>query len=641
MSAPILPFASLAGYFLFLLRFTSWPNAFLPFFTISSLMCLLYAGAMFGVLLPAAYGLTALGLAAGITGAAFSIPSFRRPVLRSLGEAGKPESSPLSRPKEYFARLLEPGTAVFLFLSFLLWIALRGVQYSFFDEFSHWGLTIKEIFVRNSLISRDSVLICKDYPPATALFQYFTLIFTGWSEGLTCFTQAAITLSAAVTFLTGLPWRQWLKMAAILIFLHILMVIFGFNLQSVYVDHILGFFFGAILASYFIPENCGAGTVLRLLPALFILPLIKAAGILFALTAAAIITADQLRGLGARQPDTNKSRLPVRLGLCALILFAPVISAKTWGRHVDKMGAAVTLPLKAGFTDIKRPFSAAATERDKTTLLNFENAFFSKRAKNSLPPFFMALLLTALGILLAKKGKHPGENAWIRTSTLLTLAGFIAYSAGILFLYLYSFTGYEGPRLASFGRYMSIFFMAWALLAAVFFLRGPAAGDSRLLPAWAKALIILVGTGLIINGATHRPPAKKTGFRNAINEKAARALSLMPVGARTYLVWQNDNGYGPQVLAYELAPNPTSLPLGAPWSLGKPYSPGDVWTADLTPDAWQKTLKDYDYVLIGGADKVFWDRYGGLFEDPVKAREEYLFKVAVKNGKVRLQAAGR
>ncbi|HBW21899.1 MAG: hypothetical protein A2X28_02125 [Elusimicrobia bacterium GWA2_56_46] len=641
MSAPILPFASLAGYFLFLLRFTSWPGAFLPFFTVSTLMCLLYAAAMAGLLLPAARCLTALGLIAGITGAYFPIPSFRRPVLRSPGEAGKPESSPLSRPKEYLARLLEPGTAVFLLLSFLLWLAFKGAQYSFFDEFSHWGLTIKEIFARNSLIPKDSVLICKDYPPATALFQYYTLISTGWSEGMTCFAQAAITLSAAVTFLTGLPWRQWLKMAAILIVLHLLMVIFGFSLPSVYVDHILGFFFGALLASYFISDDRGPAAVLRLLPALFILPLIKAAGIIFALTAAAIITADQLRGPGARQPNPAGSRLPVRLGLCALILLAPVVSAKTWSRHVDKMGISITLPLKAGLADIKRPFSAAATERDKTTLLNFENAFFSKRAKNSLPPFFMALLLTALGILLAKKGKHPGENAWIRTSTLLTLAGFIAYSAGILFLYLYSFTGYEGPRLASFGRYMSIFFMAWALLAAVFFLRGPAAGDSRLLPAWAKALIILVGTGLILNGAIHQPPAKKTEFRKIINEKAARALSLMPAGARTYLVWQNDNGYGPQVLAYELAPNPTSLPLGAAWSLGKPYSPGDVWTADLTPDAWQKTLKDYDYVLLGGADKIFWDRYGGLFENQPEARKEYFFKVTVKNGKARLLAAGR
>ncbi|OGS10894.1 MAG: hypothetical protein A2234_04055 [Elusimicrobia bacterium RIFOXYA2_FULL_58_8] len=612
--AILLPFASLTGYLLFLLRFTTWPGAFLPFFTISSLMCLLYAAAVMGMLLPGTYFLTALGLAAGFGGAYFS----------------------RGKIKEYFARLLEPGTAVFLGLAILLWAAYGGTQYSAWDEFSHWGLTIKEIFAQNALLTANSVIACKDYPPATALFQYYITVFTGWSEGITCVAHAAITLAAAVVFLTGIPWRQWLKITAILTFLQFLVIIFSFSLQNLYVDHLLGFFFGAILISYFMAEDRGTAAVLRLAPVLFILPLIKSAGTLMALIAGGIIVADQLQNRSSLKPGAGRSRNFAALVLCAFILLTPLLSARTWSWRIAALNLPQTLSTKVGLPEIKRPFSAAATERDKVTLQNFSKAFFSTRAGRTFPPVFILLLLTGAGCFLAGKAKHPGERAGIRTATLLMFTGFIIYTAGILFLYLYSFGNYEGPRLASFGRYMSIFFLAWTLLTLIFLLRSSAARDARLVPVWAKALIVLAAAVFLIKGALHKTPQGMIDLRITVREKAARALPLIPGGAKIYLVWQNDTGLGPQVAAYELAPHPTSIRSG-PWSLGKPYYPGDVWTSDIAPEIWQKLLTGYDYVLLGKTDNTFWDRYGNIFENPSTTREEYLFKVTVKNGDVRLQ----
>lgn len=616
MTGLLLPLASLTGYLLFLSRFTSWPNAFLPFFTISSLMCLLYAAAVAGQLLPGAYFLAGLGLAAGLAGAYFSGESLRK----------------------YSGRLLQPGTAVFFLLAAFLWAACFGFQYFAWDEFSHWGLTIKEIFARNALLGADSVLACKDYPPATALFQYYLVVFTGWSEGVTCFSQALVALSAAAALLTGLRWSQWLKAAVLVVFLNFLMERFGFNLRSLYVDHVLGLFFGGLLAAYFLGGDYRPRALLKLLPALFILPLIKSAGVLLALMAAAIITADQFCRFRAARPQPRKGRGRLLAGLCALLLLAPLLSAKTWSLRVKTLNLPQTLSTKAGLPELKRTFSAAATERDKQTLANFGKAFLSTRAEKALPPLHMLLLLACLGLALAWKRKEPGESCVLLSATFITLAGFALYTAGLVFLYLYSFGSYEGLGLASFGRYMSIFFMAWSLFLAVFILRGPASGDSRLLPYWAKAVILLAGAWWLANkGGFPQPPAGNNELRRQASEKAARALALMPAGAKVYLIWQNDNGYGPQVLSYELAPHATSIRDGA-WSLGKPYYPGDVWTADLTPAAWQEKLKGYDYVLLGNADKNFRDAYGGLFEDG--AGGEYLYEVKVRKGKARLYQAG-
>ena len=71
--------------------------------------------------------------------------------------------------------------------------------------------------------------------------------------------------------------------------------------------------------------------------------------------------------------------------------------------------------------------------------------------------------------------------------------------------------------------------------------------------------------------------------------------------------------------------------------MGKPYNAKDVWTRDVSAKGWEKILKDYDYVLLGRADKIFWDRFGELFDNRDAAGEELLFKVAVVNGRVRLR----
>ncbi|EKD28897.1 MAG: hypothetical protein ACD_79C00170G0001, partial [uncultured bacterium] len=52
----------------------------------------------------------------------------------------------------------------------------------------------------------------------------------------------------------------------------------------------------------------------------------------------------------------------------------------------------------------------------------------------------------------------------------LSLALFI-YLAGLLYIYLYVFGSYEGPRLASFSRYINIFMLGFSLIAFILFIK--------------------------------------------------------------------------------------------------------------------------------------------------------------------------
>ncbi len=614
MTGPALFLLSYAGWFLFLAGTTPWPTAALPLFITSSTIAVLYAFSLAGLLLPGAWLLAGLGFALGIAG-----------LIRER-----------EHPKDYFAKLLEPGPAIFFLLAVPLWLLLSGTHYSSWDEFSHWGFIAKEIVLRNALPPLESALRFKDYPPATALFQYYVVFFTGWSEGATAFAQALLLLSAAAALLQGSSWKQGTRLAATISLAYLLLLIFNYKPQSLYVDHVLGFLFGAAIASCLMTDSGGYRTLIRLLPTLLILPLIKAAGLLLALIAAAAIAADHLIGRAAANRQST-GKLIASLALAAVIILSPLLPAKSWNLRVKKLGLAKTFETKIALADIKNSFSAAASERDRTTILNFKKALAGKQTGRSLPPVFLVSLLALAAFAAAGKEKRGTEKLRVRSAFLWLLAGFGVYASGLLALYLYSFSSYEGARLASFGRYMGVFFIGWSFVTAAFFLRLPPAESRGVTVRRAKILVILCAAAALAAALAKKDGAEKIRLHKEIREKAAYALSVTPANSRIYVIWQGSDGFEPQVIAYELAPRVTST-RGGSWSLGKPYSQGDVWTVDITPGDWQGILKDYDLVMLGKADEVFWNRFGRLFENPEKARNEYLFKVTVKNGKVKLQS---
>ncbi|OGS08920.1 MAG: hypothetical protein A2270_04445 [Elusimicrobia bacterium RIFOXYA12_FULL_51_18] len=609
-------FLSFAGYTLFLIEFTPWAAAAIPLFIVSALILLLYIFSLAGLLIHGAYFLSGLGFALGLTG---------------LFRAGK-------HPKDYFAKFPEPGPAIFFILAVILWLLLSGTHYSSWDEFSHWGFIAKEIFLRNALPPLESALRFKDYPPATALFQYYVVFFTGWSEGATAFAQSLILLSAATALLHGSSWKQGLKPAAIISLSYLLLILFNYKPQSLYVDHVLGFLFGASIASCLLSDTGDSWAIVRIIPTLLILPIVKAAGLLLALTAAVAIATNHLIGLSAAtRRENGKRQLWPSIALCIVILLSPLLTAKSWNQRVKELGLAKTFETKIALTDIKKSFSAAASKRDTTTISIFKKALIGNQVGRSLPPVFLILILALAAFAAAGKERRGTENLQIRAVFLWILAGFVVYASGLLMLYLYSFSNYEGPRLASFGRYMGVFFIGWSLVTASFFLRlPPPAGPARFM-RYAKPLIILAAAAALASALFKKDSAEKARLHKDIREKAEYALSKTPADSRIYIVWQASDGFEPQVMAYELAPRITST-RGGGWSLGKPYYPGDVWTTDVPAKDWQGILKNYDFVMLGNADKVFWERFSRLFENPEKVRDEYLFKVTIKNSGLKLRS---
>ena len=184
-----------------------------------------------------------------------------------------------------------------LFYIIIIW-ANYGRLISLWDEFSHWGLTVKNMFEfdKFSNIAKSTALF-KDYPPATSLFQYFTLkLFNNFNESSIYVSMYLMMYASIVPLLSKIKSRSIFSIlnSLFLMFLIILIpsILYPYVYITLQVDAMLGVLFSAILVSYFLDKTKNKFTLIKLSTLSVILALTKQMGILFVFIAGIIIFID-------------------------------------------------------------------------------------------------------------------------------------------------------------------------------------------------------------------------------------------------------------------------------------------------------------------------------------------------------------
>jgi len=610
----LLPIISFLGFCLALSLAAGWAIEALPLLTASALIAALYLAALAGALAAAAKALLWAGLALFAGSAAFIL---------------------YRRKADFFSRLLTPGFALFLAALAAAWLRMNGELFLEWDAFSHWGLVIKDMVLSGALPSPESAVAFKDYPPGATLFQYFMAAPCGFSEGNAFFAHSFLLLSAAAAFTTGFPWRKLFAASAAFLLACLLLPVFGFPFRTVMVDSLIGLFAGAALAGYFLSEDSRRAAALRAVPVLFALPLFKPVGTLLGITAGAAIAADLIyrawRGRASGAAGRGALAGLSVLLVAALLLLAPAVSSRTWAHRVESRELALTFKTNIPSSRILGSFMGGATARDKATIAAFARGLFKKTmGKPALPPLVWVVLLLAGAAFIFFRSGTP-ERFQIASLQAAMLAGFSAYSIGLLVLYLHGFSEYEGMKLASFSRYMGLFLLAWgASLAglAVRWLRGKEGKwEARPLYAAAMAALVLAGWAFIPFQNKNLP------IRQGVARALAPAKEILSPGDKVYLIWQNTTGYEYWMSRYELVPARPSLD---PFSIGHKYSDGDAWTQDLSVQDWAALLARNDYLIIGRADAAFRAKYGSLFARDPESCAAGLFKIRAAKGSVLL-----
>lgn len=605
----LLLLVSCTGYHLYFARCWQWSIEVLPLTTCAAIISILYLAYFAGLLKVTALSLFGIGL-----------------IL-----IGYEISNAIYRQSPLLARLT-PGYIFYTALLIFCWYKVQGAYFHGSDEFSHWGLFSKYLYLTDSFMTADSPLQFKDYPPAGALFHYYFYQQTDYAEGVAYFAHDMLIISALAAVTHDSNWRQWPQ--ALFKLLLVLIIYFNFSpgLVSIFIDSTVGTLFGIAIVSYLLAEKDWR-VILQVMPVLFILPLLKSVGLLLAIIAGLVIALNQLIILKGQ----NKQKLSSYLILVALLLM-PIIASKSWGYYLQQQGIIKTFATTFSAQKIAASFSASATPRDVKTLASFTHACLTARIDKGLrynniglgSVCFWSLLLISLAVTITICNRRQRQE--IICTSMVMVPGSWLYLFGLLLLYLYSYSEYEGTRVAAFERYLAIYFLGWALVTAAFFLKSLMNQALCRRLKTALMLFIIFNTGGIIYSVIFifKSYAEYEPFRGYTQALAKQIQQQIKPTETVYVIWQHDPGTKKLSINYELLPRHINNTC---WSVQRSPHPTEVWTCTLSPHELLERIAQYDYLLLTETDNQFWAEYGAVLPG-VENNKWTLLKIKKQNNNI-------
>lgn len=198
--------------------------------------------------------------------------------------------------KEKLFDYLDVGTLIFILLTILLYLIVKGSKIICYDEFTAWGMFVKTSFESKTLYIYSGLqALAKNYASSTSIFQIF-LQFCNFkfSEDLLFIAMHLIYLSAAVNILKNLKLSNILEIfsrSCIILILPLCIYMWPAFYYTILVDVILGFVFAYILFVYFTSKK-DKFLFLNISMAIFFLVCTKGNGLLLSLMALFIIYFD-------------------------------------------------------------------------------------------------------------------------------------------------------------------------------------------------------------------------------------------------------------------------------------------------------------------------------------------------------------
>lgn len=532
-----------------------------------------------------------------------------------------------SRGKEFFTRWFTPGVLVLL-------LAVLGIAWMQADkrvvgndEFSHWARCVKVMYATDSLgVFHADQLMFPQYPPATALFQYlFVRLTPAFTESYLFRAFDLFALSLLLPVLAKFRWKDAgsaLVAAAGLVLLPL--VFYSDFYSNLQVDGMLALLQCYLLYTWFSRRKPDGFFFLQLVSGCSVLILTKESGFIMVLAALAIISWDALM---AAKPQ-GKPALKKSGALLGASLLATLAFKFSWSAVVHSQGL-----VAGGTSDVGGRIAALFApwpERFTLTLTKFLVNFFQGSPVESSVSLTMSCWLLIGFVALGLAARFSGCEALRRARIGLGLS-FAVSCVGLLYLYFFQFSEYEGTRVMSMFRYISCWILPMLLLSAQMLLGAFADRKRRInvgpalllalllpfLPTTRNTITRFVAPSILIQ--------QENEFRSAFFTPETFPFPLTEEDA-VYFIADDTNVYEPLCAEYAL------YPYNADGSLGHNLNPDNAefatWASDVSAEELADVLqKDYTYVYLYNVSSNFMVRYRSLFEDPSSIANRTLFRV--------------
>ncbi len=547
--------------------------------------------------------------------------------------------------------------ALLIWLVLFIWVILRnqGVFRAEWDEFSHWGLSVKDMFYSDSFARYAGTnSLMPSYPPFLGVLQYLMMYLNNvFTDNILYIANQLLIISLLSVILKNTSFKRFKTALAGGLYLVMIPIVFvGVAYHSLYADSILGILMAYILVCYF-TEKMNVFNWLRIALGIFALSLTKETGIVLAGINVLIIAGDVLYQYFIHK---DKKKLMQAIKKTSFLLLFFLISFVSWQlylktpiasiipgimNHYGSGGAteaadkkAVSGLIEAGlelqFGDF---LTGRGTESQYSIMKRYVTEVFSGPAYHVGPLTFsvvgVLLVLLLFSYLIYKKNWAESNSSRLYRGMMGLTIGSTGYFGFLMLFYIFILP--HPTQFSSFYRYHGTYLLA-ALIAFISLLfislteTAEGLENKKLYPKKYKIGAVLIAL-MIVTPAEgfYYKPVDRLSNPDALygyDEIAETFRGFADRSDHVYFICNDSGGYSNLVFLNAIAPVHTD------------YLKQNIHTTKsskgtlVTVAEWSSQLDEkYQYVFILHADALFKLQYQEIFEDVGQIADGTVFKV--------------
>lgn len=515
-------------------------------------------------------------------------------------------------------RFFAPFVLLITAFAVLQYVALCGMEVFSWDELTHWGLVVKNMFFQGDFGGGETATtMFKGYPVGTSLYLCFFEIF-GTEFAPAHLYMAMNLLNVSLMLPVVARFRSFGKQ--LLITVITLSAVFPLNVTaylSIWNDTVMAALFAYILISHFCfrESEYTAFRTLSVCLGSFVLCLAKSTGIAFVLFAYLIIAADQLTRRSHRLHRERHTYLSSALAI------ASVLCAKlSWSAYQTLHGLGEAWETSRLTPQALLRFFTSPTPFQREITKHFGEEFlfpYTSHGNGNCTPIPYPILILLIAVLVIWLIKRTHDRRYALSLGIALPVCFAFYVLATLVSYLFTFSEGEAYSLASYVRYLNTFIMAAILLLVSLLCATLSDSEKRspkkLLTASVCALCAVCLLASPVIGSVMQ--GLKAPYHTLIEQtkriEPSESIYTVTVGGSGFLQDAPSEYLAMRFLATPI--DCSGLRVG-----GSPYL-GDWWERGMTPEQMLETMRagGYDYLYLHRIDQSFVTEYAKLFvEEP-------------------------
>ncbi|MDO4526531.1 MAG: hypothetical protein Q4B87_00345 [Candidatus Saccharibacteria bacterium] len=440
------------------------------------------------------------------------------------------------------------GFVVFLVIYVLVYIYDLNRGFTMWDELSHWGMMVKEMVRLDRFYSIDAsnLMVHKDYPPIMQLFELFWVkLCGGFSEPYVERALHTFELSLIVPFVAEKIaekknfWKSVMVGVATVGIVALIILFFDGHLVigTVYIDYVMALLVVYLLMTIMASSRISWFEIASIMAGGSFLLLLKQMGLpLYLLIICFLVGMVFLR----KKVKVKRffKELNIKKTIFYLIMLAvPFVVWLVWGGVVDGIEKQFSLS-DLSVSEFLRIMMGRGESWQTVTRDNYLMALGNKSISTS---FIGLSFLQVIGLFVGGMWlvwflfKRTLQRKEMIFTTIILVIGAIGYAVAMLMLYTTSFGEAEGPKLASYDRYMGTYAMILILMVAMILIwRGTIEKKTHLI--YGALIIALILNSPVMLGQLYPSIRRKSGTYTHYEDEAKKLVKMVGDGESVYVI---------------------------------------------------------------------------------------------------------